>query len=80
MAGRPRTTTKETTPKENDVELSSENISKIELLEEENKMLKSQVSEILNLLKDLNEKNRNHRSMLRMILKKRNTHLLISVH
>lgn len=56
MAGRPRTTTKETTPKENDVELSSENILKIELLEEENKMLKSQVSEILNLLKDLNEK------------------------
>lgn len=56
MAGRPRTTTKETTLKENDVELSSENISKIELLEEENKMLKSQVSEILNLLKDLNEK------------------------
>lgn len=56
MAGRPRTTTKETTPKENDVELSSENISKIELLEEENKMLKSQVNEILNLLKDLNEK------------------------
>lgn len=56
MAGKPRTTTKETTLKENDVELSSENISKIELLEEENKMLKSQVSEILNLLKDLNEK------------------------
>lgn len=56
MAGRPRTTTKETTPKENDVELSSENIQKIELLEEENKMLKSQVNEILNLLKDLNEK------------------------
>lgn len=56
MAGRPRTTTKETTPKENDVELPSENISKIELLEEENKMLKSQVNEILNLLKDLNEK------------------------
>lgn len=56
MAGRPRTTTKETTPKENDVELSSENILKIELLEEENKMLKSQVNEILNLLKDLNEK------------------------
>lgn len=56
MAGRPRTTTKETTPKENDVELSSKNISKIELLEEENKMLKSQVNEILNLLKDLNEK------------------------
>lgn len=56
MAGRPRTTTKETTPKENDVELSSENISKIELLEEENKILKSQVNEILNLLKDLNEK------------------------
>lgn len=56
MAGRPRTTTKETTPKENDVELSSENIQKIELLEEENKMLKSQMNEILNLLKDLNEK------------------------
>lgn len=56
MAGRPRTTTKETTSKENNVEPSSENISKIELLEEENKMLKSQVNEILNLLKDLNEK------------------------
>lgn len=56
MAGRPRTTTKETTSKENNVEPSSENISKIELLEEENKMLKSQVNEILNLLKDMKTK------------------------
>lgn len=56
MAGRPRTTTKETTSKESNVEPSSENVSKIEQLEEENKMLKSQVSEILNLLKDMKTK------------------------
>lgn len=56
MAGRPRTTTKDTVQNENSVETQSDNNSKIELLEEENKMLKSQVNEILALLKDMKSK------------------------
>ena len=57
MAGRPRTTTKNTAQTETiNTETHSDDNTKIELLEKENELLKSQVNEILALLKDMKSK------------------------